>query len=75
MAVLTESVSEGQRYLAERGIHASDVRQAFLSGVGVSGTPTILLVDDSGIVRRLWVGKLSAEDEEKAIAVIRDWRS
>ena len=34
--------------------------------LGISGTPTVIFVDATGVIRRVWIGKLS-EDEEREI--------
>jgi len=73
--VLPETVEEGQKYLAERQVRATEVRQVSLAGLGVSGTPTILLVDDSGIIRNIWVGKLDASGQDKVLSILAGWHS
>ncbi|HEX3876506.1 MAG TPA: hypothetical protein VHW24_05950 [Bryobacteraceae bacterium] len=73
--VLPETVAEGQKYLAEKEIRAGEVRQVSLAGLGVGGTPTILLVDASGIVRNIWIGKLDSDGEEKVLTVLAGWPS
>ena len=37
------------------------------SDLRVKGTPTLLLVDGTGLIQRLWVGKLSPEREREVI--------
>jgi len=39
-----------------------------LQKVGISGTPTILLVDKKGVISDLWVGKLTEEKEAEVLA-------
>lgn len=73
--VLPETVEEGQRYVAERQIRATEVRQVSLAGLGAGGTPTILPVDDSGIIRNIWVGKLDAGGQDKVLSILADWHS
>jgi len=41
----------------------SDVRQAALSSLGARGTPTLILVNNNGIITDSWVGMLSPEKE------------
>lgn len=38
--------------------------------VNVTGTPTIALVDETGVVRRVWVGLLSSRDESEILQLI-----
>lgn len=70
IAVLPESVDEGKGYLANEGISVNDVRQASLSELAISGTPTLLFVDNKGAVKAVWVGKLSPDREHEVLARI-----
>lgn len=72
VAVLPEAVSESEQYLEDEGLHPDAVRQASMSSIGVVGTPTILLVNDSGMVARVWTGKVQAEDEDSAVRLLRE---
>ena len=56
VAVLPQSVEDGRAYLNKLGVAIQDVVQAPLASVGVSGTPTLLLVDREGSVIESWVG-------------------
>lgn len=51
------------RYLSEQGVVVDEIVNASLSDFHVSFTPTLLLVDRSGNVRDVWVGKLDARKE------------
>jgi hypothetical protein len=44
------------------------VRQAPLSAVGVSGTPTLLLIDGGGAIKESWVGKLPPDKETEVLS-------
>src|SRR5262249_19619726 len=63
MAILPQAVEAGRSYLDRLGIAVNDVRQVRLSDVPIGGTPTLLLVDNEGIVRKTWIGKLGAKAE------------
>ena len=63
--VLPDPEAESRTYLGTLGIHASDVRQADISKLGIPGTPTLILVGSSGSIRASWVGKLSEERESE----------
>src|ERR1700683_4205718 len=54
VAVLPQPIDVSKRYLDGLGVHVDEIRQASLSTVGVSGTPTLLLVDASGHVKDVW---------------------
>lgn len=68
IAVLPGSLDASRSYLNELGVTVSDVRQSKLSLLNVSGTPTLVLVNERGEVIQSWVGKLSADEELNVIA-------
>ncbi len=63
IAVLPQQVSQSKEYLRAQGIGVTDVLQGSLSDLGVTGTPTLILVSGSGRVESAWVGKLSTQQE------------
>jgi hypothetical protein len=63
VAVLPQSALESKVFLDSLGVHFSDLRQAEIRTLGVSGTPTLILVDRTGHVESSWVGKLLSEQE------------
>ena len=70
VVLLPQSVEEGQEYLEQLGVSVDEVQQFSLENIGVSGTPTLLLVDTSGAVKNFWVGKLSPEQEATVLSVL-----
>jgi len=58
LAVVPGDKNEVSRYLSERGVLVDGIINVSLSDINVSATPTLLLVDRSGKVRDVWVGKL-----------------
>lgn len=64
VAVLPQSVEDGRKYLSKLGVVVDDVKQVPLNEIGVSGTPSLVLVDNSGVVKNFWLGKLSVEKEQ-----------
>jgi len=75
VAVLPEPVSEARDYLKREGVHIDQLRQMSLDEIGVSGTPTMLLLNNSGIVMETWVGKLAPDEQEEAVKTILGVRS
>lgn len=71
IAVLPQTVEEGQKYLEGEGVRVDDVKQAQLSTIGVIGTPTMLLVDGNGTVAQVWEGKLQPDQEGGVLAVLK----
>ena len=64
VAVMPQSLNEGKIYLENLGVDVKQVRSSRLNSIGISGTPTLLLVNEDGIVSEIWRGKLSADKEE-----------
>ncbi len=67
VAVLPQEQSEARQYLADLGVTINDVRQASLDSLSVRGTPTLILVDEKGLVIDSWVGKLPGDGEAKVL--------
>lgn len=67
VAVLPSAPEETKQYLEEKKIEIPDVRQLAPRSLGVAGTPTLLLVDNNGVVVNEWRGKLSSEQEQSVI--------
>jgi thioredoxin-related protein len=67
VAVFPQEIETGTKHLADLGVFIGDVRQSSLSSLGVSATPTLILVDATGKVIESWVGKLSPADESRVI--------
>jgi hypothetical protein len=71
IAVLPQPVEDGQKYLDKLHVPVSEVRQLTLSDLGVEGTPTLLLVDKSGTVKNVWVGRLQIEQEAAVLEALQ----
>ena|SRR5579863_1721628 len=71
VAVLPQPFVAGQSYLEGLGVSVPTVLQSSLATIDVSGTPTLLVVDANGKIRKAWVGKLSPELEEQVMASLR----
>jgi len=71
VAVLPQAVDEGRKYLEGEGVHVDDVGQATLGTIGVTGTPTMLLVDGKGTVAKVSEGKLQPDQEAGVLAVLK----
>ena len=71
IAVLPNAPSDARTYLESVGVNAREVKQADLGSIGVWGTPTLILVDGEGRVRRAWIGELGSRGQEEVLAAIR----
>jgi hypothetical protein len=68
VAVFPQSIEESKQYLSKLGVHVDEIRSAPLSSISVSGTPTMMLVDDKGIVTHVWLGKLPEERQNEVLS-------
>ena len=71
IAVFPQAVNEGKEYLNEKNVFVDDIKQADLNSIGVNATPTVILTDDKGIARGVWIGKLPNSEETKVINRMR----
>ncbi|HSK70047.1 MAG TPA: hypothetical protein VK892_00020, partial [Pyrinomonadaceae bacterium] len=67
VAVFPTKVEDSTRYLTEHGLNGFEVKEAPISALDASGTPTLILTNDRGEVTHFWVGKLPAEKEAEVI--------
>ena len=67
LAALPHPFAESERYLSGEGLQFDDVRQAHVGKTGAAGTPTLLQVDQDGVVKRTWVGKLTSDKYREAL--------
>ena len=70
IAILPQPFAESEAYLKGEGVTVDEIRQAALPDLEISGTPTLLLLDRSGLVKHVWVGKLQAEREGDVVAAL-----
>lgn len=67
IAVFPHPVEVGQIYLKEINVPVAEHRQADFPALGVSGTPTLILTDKTGEIKKFWVGQLPPEKEKEVI--------
>lgn len=71
VAVFPQEVDAGKKYLDGLNVPITQVAQATLDSLGVSGTPTLVIVDKSGTVKQSWVGRLTAEREAEVLSRVK----
>ena len=67
IGVLPQESSEGSKYLEGMGVKMDQVVQSPLESIRTRGTPTLILVDNNGVVRQTWVGRLTPDKESDVI--------
>jgi hypothetical protein len=68
VALVPQAEEEGRAYLRSVGVGIDEVRHVTFKGLGLTGTPTLLLVDENGVVSDVWVGALTPNKEEEVIS-------
>jgi peroxiredoxin len=64
VAVLPNSADEARKYLQYLELPIENVQTDPSTNYKISGTPTVLLVDDGGIVRSAWFGAVPGREKE-----------
>lgn len=68
VAVFPSNIEESKAHLKELGLTNLEVKQSPLANIQVSGTPTLILINDKGEVTNFWVGKLSPGKEMEVVS-------
>jgi hypothetical protein len=71
VAVLPQQTGISREYLTGLGVSVDEVRQAPLSALGASGTPTLILVNNKGRVVKAWAGQLPPQAEVEVLGQVR----
>jgi thioredoxin-related protein len=70
IAVLPEPETEAKKFLADAGVQTEHVVKAVPNSLGVRGTPTVLLVDDKGKIKNVWVGHLDEAGQKQLLSTV-----
>jgi thioredoxin-related protein len=71
IALFPQPVADAQQYLSRLGVTVDEIKQVEPSAVNVRGTPTLLMVDETGTVKKVWVGKLPPDKEAEVLTQLR----
>jgi len=71
VAVFPQTITDGEQYLMQHEIRIDTVRQVAPAALGVTGTPTLIMVDDRGTVIRSWQGMIPAQAEKDVLALVK----
>jgi thioredoxin-related protein len=71
IALVPQPASEGVQYLKGLNVETDEVRQAPFGAIGVTGTPTLILVDAAGKAARVWIGALPINKEEEVLNALQ----
>jgi hypothetical protein len=70
VAVFPQKASDGEAFLSTHNLAMDQAVSVPLGVLGVHVTPTLLLVDRSGMVRDGWVGSLNIESQTAVLAAV-----
>lgn len=68
MAVFPPGSSDGKKYLNDLGVPIKEVKMASLDSIGITGTPSLILVNSEGVVTNVWLGQLPPEKESEVLS-------
>lgn len=71
VSVTTDDKVEHQRYLDQNKVHMDRIVQLKDTPLKVSGTPTLIVLDQSKTVLGAWVGQLAPDDQEKVLHLVK----
>lgn len=71
IAVFPQPIGDAQKYLNDLGVVVDEVKQVTPDVVGARGTPTLILVDGTGTVQKVWIGKLPPDKESEVLNELR----
>jgi hypothetical protein len=70
VAVFPQQSAESEEYLKGLGVAVDEVKQSELGQFGVSGTPTLILLNNHGIVENSWLGRLNDDKESEVLRLL-----
>jgi len=71
ISVTPEDKTANERYLDSHHVHVDRVVELKDTPLRVSGTPTLIVMDQSKTVLGAWVGELPSEDEQRVLRLIQ----
>lgn len=71
IAVFSQKELEAEAYLKQLEIPIRELRYVSLSSLGIKSVPTLAILDRSGVVTDLWVGKLSPLEEKAVLSKLK----
>lgn len=70
VAALPNPPASADAFLDKAGLQIPRLANTSLASLGITGTPTVLLVDREGTVLDVWVGELSEDGQEDILAAV-----
>jgi hypothetical protein len=70
VVVAPDDPAAAKQYVASHGFSPDAIATSDLPAMNVAGTPTLLLVNPSGVIERVWMGKLTPAREKEVMAEV-----
>ena len=70
VALFPDDTSRAEQYLSDSGLAIPEIKRSNLGVLGITGTPTVLIVTKDGIVANAWEGKLPLAVEEEVLRAL-----
>lgn len=67
IAILPDEPEKAREYLRSLGLQIDDVRQADLQAMSIQGTPTLLVLNRTGNILKIWYGQQPEAENEKIL--------
>lgn len=71
VAIFPNSQDEVQTFAPKIGSPLQTLAGQDFQNLGIAGTPTLVLVDTAGRIRRVWIGELSSKDEQAVLKTVQ----
>lgn len=68
--ILPQPIGESEAYLTSLGLPHIPVYSTNLQSVGITGTPTLVMVDRSGEIMNVWSGQLPTELHQAVLSAL-----
>jgi hypothetical protein len=72
IAAFPQDAKQSADFLDKYGIRVNRVVQCSPESIGIRGTPTLVIVDNHGIVKKAWIGRLSVQQEADVMKWLSD---
>jgi hypothetical protein len=71
VAVFPQGQAEVDDYLRDASVYIHVVPNLALVSLGVSSTPTLMLLSSTGVVQDVWMGRLNGRGQQEVLAKLR----
>lgn len=70
IAMMPNPQSDSKAYLNGLNLQIQNIQQVKFEDIKVSGTPTLFVVNDKGVVEKTWQGQLRVDEERRILALL-----